>query len=90
MTRMLDILEDYCGWRGYSYCRLDGQTPHEERQVSLTNLASISPQHRKASAILVKLDSVFYDIIDKFHFRLCVNSAESGLFICTQFLYNFF
>lgn len=33
MTRMLDILEDYCFWRGYEYCRLDGSTPHEERQV---------------------------------------------------------
>lgn len=33
MTRMLDILEDYCMWRNYGYCRLDGQTPHEERQV---------------------------------------------------------
>lgn len=31
MTRMLDILEDYCHWRGYNYCRLDGQTPHEDR-----------------------------------------------------------
>ena len=33
MTRMLDILEDYCLWRDYEYCRLDGQTPHTERQV---------------------------------------------------------
>ncbi|NWS48247.1 SMCA1 protein, partial [Probosciger aterrimus] len=33
MTRLLDILEDYCMWRGYEYCRLDGQTPHEEREV---------------------------------------------------------
>ncbi|XP_066141375.1 chromatin-remodeling complex ATPase chain Iswi [Euwallacea fornicatus] len=32
MTRMLDILEDYCHWKGYQYCRLDGQTPHEDRQ----------------------------------------------------------
>lgn len=31
MTRMLDILEDYCLWRTYQYCRLDGQTPHEDR-----------------------------------------------------------
>ncbi|XP_055855745.1 chromatin-remodeling complex ATPase chain Iswi [Episyrphus balteatus] len=31
MTRMLDILEDYCLWRAYQYCRLDGQTPHEDR-----------------------------------------------------------
>ena len=26
MTRILDILEDYAMWRGYQYCRLDGQT----------------------------------------------------------------
>ncbi|EDW10551.2 uncharacterized protein Dmoj_GI18484 [Drosophila mojavensis] len=31
MTRMLDILEDYCNWRKFDYCRLDGQTPHEDR-----------------------------------------------------------
>lgn len=31
MTRMLDILEDYCGWKGYEYCRLDGQTKREDR-----------------------------------------------------------
>ena len=35
MTRVLDILEDYCLWKQYHYCRLDGQTPHEERQVSI-------------------------------------------------------
>ena len=31
MSRVLDILEDYCHWRGYDYCRLDGQTAHEDR-----------------------------------------------------------
>jgi superfamily II DNA or RNA helicase len=31
MSRMLDIFEDYCEFRNYSYCRIDGQTPHEER-----------------------------------------------------------
>lgn len=35
MTRMLDILEDFCWWRGYQYCRLDGQTAHEDRQQSI-------------------------------------------------------
>ncbi|XP_014676572.1 PREDICTED: SWI/SNF-related matrix-associated actin-dependent regulator of chromatin subfamily A member 5-like [Priapulus caudatus] len=35
MTRMLDILEDYCAWRGYDYCRLDGSTAHEDRQNSI-------------------------------------------------------
>eukprot|EP00124_Ichthyophonus_hoferi_P002492 Ihof_evm11s171 gene=Ihof_evmTU11s171 len=32
MTRVLDILEDYCLWRGHSHCRLDGSTNHEDRQ----------------------------------------------------------
>ena len=31
MTRVMDILEDYCTWRGHKYCRLDGQTAHEDR-----------------------------------------------------------
>lgn len=35
MTRMLDILEDYCLWRGFQYCRLDGQTAHEEREKAI-------------------------------------------------------
>lgn len=31
MSRMLDILEDYCLFRGYQYCRIDGSTAHEDR-----------------------------------------------------------
>ncbi len=31
MTRLLDILEDYCFIRKHDYCRLDGQTPHDLR-----------------------------------------------------------
>jgi len=31
MSRMLDVLEDYCWYRGWKYCRIDGQTPHEDR-----------------------------------------------------------
>ena len=27
MTRLLDILEDYCLYRGYKYCRIDGARP---------------------------------------------------------------
>jgi SWI/SNF-related matrix-associated actin-dependent regulator of chromatin subfamily A member 5 len=29
MTRMLDILEDYLLSRGYTYCRIDGNTTYE-------------------------------------------------------------
>jgi superfamily II DNA/RNA helicase len=35
MTKMLDILEDYCLWKNFEYCRLDGQTAHEDRQNSI-------------------------------------------------------
>jgi SWI/SNF-related matrix-associated actin-dependent regulator of chromatin subfamily A member 5 len=46
MSRMLDIckqpfsrlillVEDYCVWKGFQYCRLDGQTPHEDRVSSI-------------------------------------------------------
>jgi superfamily II DNA or RNA helicase len=31
MSRVLDILEDYCLYRGFLYCRIDGQTDHEQR-----------------------------------------------------------
>ena len=35
MTRVLDILEDYCMWKEYQYCRLDGDTDHEQRQADI-------------------------------------------------------
>jgi SWI/SNF-related matrix-associated actin-dependent regulator of chromatin subfamily A member 5 len=35
MTRMLDILEDYCWYRGHSYCRIDGSTQHEDRDTQI-------------------------------------------------------
>ena len=35
MTRVLDILEDYCWFRGHNYCRIDGQTPHEDRDAQI-------------------------------------------------------
>lgn len=31
MSRLLDILEDYCYLRDYEYCRIDGSTAHEDR-----------------------------------------------------------
>ncbi|KAJ1679398.1 chromatin remodeling complex Adenosinetriphosphatase, partial [Spiromyces aspiralis] len=35
MSRMLDILEDYCMFRGYGYCRIDGGTNHEDRVTAI-------------------------------------------------------
>ncbi|KAH7108257.1 SNF2 family DNA-dependent ATPase [Auriculariales sp. MPI-PUGE-AT-0066] len=35
MSRVLDILEDYCLYREYQYCRIDGGTQHEDRISSI-------------------------------------------------------
>lgn len=37
---MIDILKDYCEWRDYDYCRLDGSTPQENlaRYISEFNV----------------------------------------------------
>jgi SWI/SNF-related matrix-associated actin-dependent regulator of chromatin subfamily A member 5 len=31
MTMVLDILEDYCNFRGFKYCRIDGSTDMDSR-----------------------------------------------------------
>ena len=35
MSRVLDILEDYCVFRGHKYNRIDGSTAHEDRISSI-------------------------------------------------------
>ena len=35
MTRLLDILEDYCLYRGYKYSRIDGNTSGEDREMMI-------------------------------------------------------
>lgn len=35
MSRVLDILEDYCVFRDYNYCRIDGSTAHEDRIAAI-------------------------------------------------------
>mmetsp|Transcript_10066 Transcript_10066/g.36776 ORF Transcript_10066/g.36776 Transcript_10066/m.36776 type:complete len:1049 (+) Transcript_10066:144-3290(+) len=35
MTRMLDILEDYCLYRSYQYCRIDGNTSGDDRDSQI-------------------------------------------------------
>ncbi|KAJ1119230.1 hypothetical protein NDU88_007416 [Pleurodeles waltl] len=39
MTRMLDILQDYMEYRGYSYERLDGSVRGEERHLAINNFS---------------------------------------------------
>ena len=35
MSRVLDILEDFCVFRGHKYCRIDGGTAHEDRIAAI-------------------------------------------------------
>ncbi|KAL0577835.1 chromatin remodeling complex Adenosinetriphosphatase [Marasmius crinis-equi] len=35
MSRVLDILEDYCLFRNYKYCRIDGGTAHDDRITAI-------------------------------------------------------
>eukprot|EP00271_Cylindrocystis_brebissonii_P005099 TRINITY_DN17038_c0_g1_i1.p1 TRINITY_DN17038_c0_g1~~TRINITY_DN17038_c0_g1_i1.p1 ORF type:complete len:1097 (-),score=364.26 TRINITY_DN17038_c0_g1_i1:1012-4302(-) len=35
MTRLLDILEDYCVFQQHAYCRIDGNTSGEDREASI-------------------------------------------------------
>lgn len=39
MTRMLDVLEDYCFLRSFSYCRIDGSTGHQERVEAIEDFS---------------------------------------------------
>ena len=32
MTKMIDILQDFCEYRDYKYCRLDGNTNYTIRE----------------------------------------------------------
>lgn len=38
MSRMLDVLEIFLTFHGYTYLRLDGATPVQKRQVSILAL----------------------------------------------------
>jgi len=35
MSRVLDIMEDYCLFREYKYCRIDGSSAHEDRIAAI-------------------------------------------------------
>jgi len=35
MSRVLDILEDYCLFRQFKYCRIDGSTAHDDRILAI-------------------------------------------------------
>lgn len=45
MTSMLNILEDYCRFRGFTYCRIDGETMIEDRERQIEEFTSENSPH---------------------------------------------
>jgi SWI/SNF-related matrix-associated actin-dependent regulator of chromatin subfamily A member 5 len=35
MTRLLNILDDFLRYRGFKYCRIDGQTSANDREIRI-------------------------------------------------------
>lgn len=48
MTRMIDILEDYCMYRNYGYCRIDGNTSGEDRESQIDDYNRVRPPYADA------------------------------------------
>ena len=40
MTRLLDILDDYCSMRDHEFCRIDGQTSCDDRDRQIEEFNS--------------------------------------------------
>eukprot|EP01047_Picozoa_sp_COSAG01_P031115 COSAG01_NODE_2195_length_8181_cov_180.569414_6_plen_106_part_00 len=45
MTRLLDILEDYCTMRQHLYCRIDGQTGGDTRDQMIDDFNNPNSKH---------------------------------------------
>jgi SWI/SNF-related matrix-associated actin-dependent regulator of chromatin subfamily A member 5 len=50
MTRMLDIMEDYCWYRGHEYCRIDGGIAGDVREQMIEEF--MSPESKKFCFLL--------------------------------------
>ncbi|XP_010859714.1 PREDICTED: probable global transcription activator SNF2L1 [Bison bison bison] len=80
MTRLLDILEDYCMWRGYEYCRLDGQTPHEEREDKFLEVELLG-QREAIEAFNIPNSSKFIFMLSTRAGGLGINLASADVVI---------
>jgi SWI/SNF-related matrix-associated actin-dependent regulator of chromatin subfamily A member 5 len=45
MTSMLNIIEDYCRFRGFKYCRIDGETMIEDREKQIEEFTDPKSEH---------------------------------------------
>eukprot|EP00477_Mikrocytos_mackini_P000879 GAHX01000942.1.p1 GENE.GAHX01000942.1~~GAHX01000942.1.p1 ORF type:complete len:961 (-),score=263.13 GAHX01000942.1:43-2925(-) len=83
---ILDILEDYCLYRKYSYCRLDGSTEQEDRDKSMAQFNKKfdevnKKRSRKANESLndTENQTTKNDEEDKFVFILSTRAGGLGI-----------
>lgn len=50
MTRLLNVLDDFLRYRGYKYCRIDGQTSANDREARIEDFQN--PESDKELFIL--------------------------------------
>ena len=78
MTRILDILEDYCYYRKYEHCRLDGSTSTTEREAMMAEYAEITVYLSSRRGLLIISARFTYD---GGHFPHRYNRPGSSKFI---------
>ena len=91
MTRVLDILEDYCWFRKHAYCRIDGQTAHEDRDRQIQEYNEEGSQ-KFIFMLSTRVSRVKLFFKDNFGSIFQINSqALKGQFsICTIFVFLYF
>uniref|UniRef100_A0A915IVN9 Helicase C-terminal domain-containing protein n=1 Tax=Romanomermis culicivorax TaxID=13658 RepID=A0A915IVN9_ROMCU len=82
MSRVLDILEDYCFWRGFKYCRLDGNTPHEDRQITSSRVFYLTLTNQTLS-YYTSIDEYNKPGSEKFIFMLTTRAGGLGINLAT-------
>ena len=74
-------------WRGHNYCRLDGSTPHEDRQVCVLGSAAV----RGADWLGLICEAVVHVYTAAFQCLFYQNVAAVSSFLsCTSILHMFF
>lgn len=86
MTRLLDILEDYCIIRGHKYCRIDGNTSYDDREVRTASHAERGWLLHDAfflRAAQNAIDSYNAPASEKFIFLLSTRAGGLGINLAT-------